>query len=708
MDKTPIGRLRKLRKKANGLARTLVKDLKPFLHEKDEMTFRRLPDSKSKLRDVGVTTTCTCLMALAIADKLKDLYNPKPENTARKAFESVVSATWESSGLPESNAFTSTLVLRAFSFLKEKGHVSEKDLDEMKHKGKKPKGKKPRKERTLREIAESLVVRMPKEFGVLKYPPAPAIVFWFIDAINRAKIPIKRNVWDRIVRWVSEEFTRQQSLVYTGHEVLMDPVSMAMAACLSSKLRRLTEDDSLGVSPRFAQNLASNVELKHSILTVFNKQNLCGIWPKYFPLFHYPDAGSNYCFTFEMLEAVLNECENGVISVDDEEVLDGLEKAVNWCQSNRLEYFDDISKKDYLGWNSGGQILTLKKGEPESWATAVVHMFLHKLQDVLTQKIEDLLLEEYNTIEYEEDDSEWKKLIDIDLKFKQTNEELKVKDVLRTEIFSKVSNKDRKEFRSKPMHHKHSALLFGPSGTSKTSIVKALAQMLGWPLIIIEPSHFLSKGLEYIYSEADSVFEDLSDLSGVIVLFDEMDALVRTREGNVGGSLDVTSRFLTTSMLPKLARLHDDGQIIFFMATNYQGQFDPAIKRPGRFDMLLCMWPPSWKNKVNRLDTFIGSDLSDDELKECQKILLEFAEDKEVEEKLDRFTFDETKAFFEHLCKSDNLRTVLDDKPKEEFKTLVKDWSQQIIINEDPWEDGRKFKNTYEQYNSEKDTSCLH
>jgi SpoVK/Ycf46/Vps4 family AAA+-type ATPase len=70
--------------------------------------------------------------------------------------------------------------------------------------------------------------------------------------------------------------------------------------------------------------------------------------------------------------------------------------------------------------------------------------------------------------------------------------------------------------------------LFGPPGTSKTSLVRAFAREIGWPYIEITPSHFLRKGLEQIYVQADEVFDDLMDLKGVVILFDEMDALVQS------------------------------------------------------------------------------------------------------------------------------------------------------------------------------------
>jgi AAA+ superfamily predicted ATPase len=63
-------------------------------------------------------------------------------------------------------------------------------------------------------------------------------------------------------------------------------------------------------------------------------------------------------------------------------------------------------------------------------------------------------------------------------------------------------------------------LLFGPPGTSKTSIAKAISERLGWPLVVITPSEFLSKGLEQIYVRVDEIFKDLMDISGAVILFD--------------------------------------------------------------------------------------------------------------------------------------------------------------------------------------------
>ena len=710
MDKGILARMRKLRKKAADLSGTIDDDLNSFRHKEDHVTFRRRPSSGSIANDTGVTTTCSCLIALAISGKLDGFYKDadgkkKPEDI-RKAFDYVMKGDeedeWKSSELDPCNAFTTTLVLRAFGFLKQvsaQGINSPSDFIHTKY----PRGD----DNSLTGIIKDLVEDPENRFKINEYPATPTIIYWFVDSIERAAIDLQQDEWKGLFIWAARSFLCQLSRVSAKQEVLMDPISMAMAACLSAKLRNIAKYAKLGASPKLLAHLPSMIELKNSIHLLFKDfQSECGIWPKYFPLFHYgKDAGSNYCFTFEMLEAILSEFGEGIL-IDNyiNTILPGLEDAVRWCCDNRVDYLHE--KKTYSGWNSGGLLQTLEAGEPESWATAVVHMFLYTLQDVLTRRIEELLLEEYKAVKYKKSDEKWKELIDIDLESEQLDAGSTVKNILQEKIIVEIESRDCKVLRNESMNSRLSALLFGPPGTSKTELVKAIAQRLGWPLIMIDPSHFLSKGLERIYSEADNVFDDLLDLSDTVILFDEMDGLVRTRDEKDGNSLDITSRFLTTSMLPKLAKLHDKGRSLFFMATNYIEDFDPAIKRPGRFDLLLCMWPPSWEKKVEALRLFVGKTPSDDDVEECKGILKGYTLDGKTEDLLNVFTFGETKAFIEHLRGNKDLKDVLSALTEGEFTTEVKKYGKYITLNENETKK-TKYKNTLARYSAQKALSCL-
>jgi ATPase family associated with various cellular activities (AAA) len=153
-----------------------------------------------------------------------------------------------------------------------------------------------------------------------------------------------------------------------------------------------------------------------------------------------------------------------------------------------------------------------------------------------------------------------------------------------------------------PEAHNVSLLLFGPPGTSKTTIVKAMASYLRWPMVTLSPGEFIARGLEYIEAEAQSVFARLEALTRAVVLFDECDELFRDRQPK--SSTEQTrgiAAFVTASMLPKLQRLHDRGRILFVICTNSFQSMDKAVTRPGRIDHIVAVGPPSRTARIKIL-----------------------------------------------------------------------------------------------------------
>ena len=275
-------------------------------------------------------------------------------------------------------------------------------------------------------------------------------------------------------------------------------------------------------------------------------------------------------------------------------------------------------------------------------------MFLWELRDMLSARIQRRLLQTYKA-RAGQDLRNFDAIVDIEIHCKQPPESLKkiLDDQMLAGFRTKGDNAER-ELRRRPAKGPRSALLFGPPGTSKTELAEAVAKSLNWPLVQIDPSHFLRQSLDQIYVEAETIFADLADLSGVVVLFDEMDALVQTRDS--AAKLDTAGQFLTTFMLPKLTRLHDQGRLIFFMATNFQDRFDPAIKRPGRFDLLLCMGPPTLEEKVRELHRFLGEQDLTVHSREAGRRLLELARAvPRIESQLEFYTFSEFRGLLKRL-----------------------------------------------------------
>ena len=102
---------------------------------------------------------------------------------------------------------------------------------------------------------------------------------------------------------------------------------------------------------------------------------------------------------------------------------------------------------------------------------------------------------------------------------------------------------------------------------------------------------------------ADLIFRKLMEMDHTVVLFDEINELVRERDVEP----DAFGRFLTTSMLPKLAELWEARKIMYFVATNHIEYFDRAVTRSQRFDAIIFMSPPSFAAKKRELLTTLRS-----------------------------------------------------------------------------------------------------
>ncbi len=149
---------------------------------------------------------------------------------------------------------------------------------------------------------------------------------------------------------------------------------------------------------------------------------------------------------------------------------------------------------------------------------------------------------------------------------------------------------------------------FGPPGASKTTMIRNLAAAIGWRYVELHSSHFVADGLPNVQKTADAIFRRLYELDHAVILFDEIDELVREREKED----EASGRFLTTSMLPKLAELWKNGKVLYFVATNHIEFFDKAITRAERFDAVWFVSPPSFESKLDKLKALLKERLSRD------------------------------------------------------------------------------------------------
>jgi len=145
-------------------------------------------------------------------------------------------------------------------------------------------------------------------------------------------------------------------------------------------------------------------------------------------------------------------------------------------------------------------------------------------------------------------------------------------------------------------------LLFGPPGTGKTTFAKAIAGRLGWPFIELLPSK-LESGADSISSELRQAMTDLLQLERAVVFIDEFDEIASARERNPA------TKGVVNELLKMIPLFRSTPGHLLVCATNFVGDIDSAVLRPGRFDLVIPIGPPDltarlalWEAALSRLD----------------------------------------------------------------------------------------------------------
>jgi transitional endoplasmic reticulum ATPase len=159
-------------------------------------------------------------------------------------------------------------------------------------------------------------------------------------------------------------------------------------------------------------------------------------------------------------------------------------------------------------------------------------------------------------------------------------------------------------------------LLFGPPGSGKTLLAKAIANVTQSNFIAIRGPELNSKWFGETERAIREVFRKAREISPCIVFFDEIDSMIRIRGSS---SAEPWIDRMINQFLTEMDGIDRRSSILVIGATNRPELLDPAILRPGRFDRLIYVPVPDLEARkeifhVHTKKMKLGSDVNIEEL----------------------------------------------------------------------------------------------
>lgn len=147
-------------------------------------------------------------------------------------------------------------------------------------------------------------------------------------------------------------------------------------------------------------------------------------------------------------------------------------------------------------------------------------------------------------------------------------------------------------------------LLVGPPGTGKTLLAKAIAGEAGVPFFSLSGSDFVEMFVGVGAARVRDMFQQATAKAPCIIFIDELDALGKSRAGNIPGSHDEREQTLN-ALLVEMDGFDANAGVIVMAATNRPETLDPALLRPGRFDRNVLVDRPDKQGREDILKVHV-------------------------------------------------------------------------------------------------------
>ena len=178
--------------------------------------------------------------------------------------------------------------------------------------------------------------------------------------------------------------------------------------------------------------------------------------------------------------------------------------------------------------------------------------------------------------------------------------------------------KNQKEYKEKGIRPIKGIILEGAPGNGKTLFAKALAGETDVNFIATKGADFQSAVMSMGARKIKALFKKARKCKPCIIFIDEFDG-IGERRNYAGTGVDKENNRIITAMLNEMDGFDTQSGILVIAATNSYNSLDPALIRPGRFDLKYTVSNPDYNTRIKLIELYTKNKLLSDEL-EAKKL----------------------------------------------------------------------------------------